>query len=381
VRVLHVQKVKGVGGSERHLFSLLPALRELGIEARMWAATTGDSKRFVQEMRDRGVEVVEVPAGVDLNPRVLRSLWVEIRSFRPELVHTHLLHGDLYGQLAAQLRRVPAICSFHGVHRFFANEPVRSAERLVGRLALRTIAISEHVRDFLIRTQLRPPGSIDVIPYGIDPRDWELTREARARGRARLGLRDDDIAVGIASRLIAGKGHELLIRAFTHARAQIPNLRLLVAGDGPLRSDIERVSRQLDPGAVLMLGFVPDIKTFMASCDIVAFPTLPTLGEGFGLAALEAMAAGRPVIATRVASLPEIVADGETGILIPPGDSLLLAAALGRLATNLTLRERLGASGRRRAFERFDLNQMVTSTLSVYRRSIESATAKFQSAT
>jgi glycosyltransferase involved in cell wall biosynthesis len=113
----------------------------------------------------------------------------------------------------------------------------------------------------------------------------------------------------------------------------------------------------------------------MAACDVVAFPTLPTLGEGFGLAALEAMAAERPVVATSVASLPEIVADGETGILVPPDDPLPLAAALARLATNRSLREHLGASGRRRAFEKFDLRDMVAATLSVYRETVPRARA------
>jgi glycosyltransferase involved in cell wall biosynthesis len=378
MRVLHVQKVKGMGGSERHLVSLLPALRGLGIEARMWAATTGDGDQFVHGLRERGVEVVQLPLGLDFNPSIFRSLWLDIRGFRPHLVHTHLLHGDLYGQPIAWLGRVPAISSFHSVHSFFKREPVRSAERLAGRLAHLTIAISEHVRDFLLRAELRAPGSIRVIPYGVDPCEWESTAEARARGRRRFRLREDDVVVGIASRLIPGKGHELLLRAFTDAHKDVPNLRLLVAGDGPLRQEIECAARRVDPDAIRVLGFVRDIQSFMASCDVVAFPTLPTLGEGFGLAALEAMAAERPVIATRVASLPEIVADGETGILVPPDDPVPLAAALALLATNRGLREQFGAAGRRRAFERFALHQMVAATLSVYREAAPRATANIE---
>jgi glycosyltransferase involved in cell wall biosynthesis len=366
-RVLHVQKVKGIGGSERHLVSLLPALCEAGIEVRMWAATTEDGEQFVGALRERGVHVTRVAAGPHLNPDVARSLWGELHRFRPNLVHTHLLHGDLYGQLVARLGRVPAVSSFHGVHSFFTREPVRSAERLAGRLAQRTIAISDHVRDFLLRSRLRPPERIRVIPYGVDPREWQLTAEERARARACLGLGDDDVAVGIASRLIPGKGHDLLLRAFVRARADVPTLCLLVAGDGPLRGEFARVSQRLDASRIRMLGFVSDVQSFMASCDILAFPTLPTLGEGFGLAALEAMAAGRPVIATGVASLPEIVADGETGILVPPNHPLPLATALTRLARNRKLREQLGASGRRRAFQMFGLGGMIASTLSVYR--------------
>jgi glycosyltransferase involved in cell wall biosynthesis len=367
MRVLHVQKVKGLGGSERHLLSLLPALHDAGVEVRMWAATTEDGDQFVGALRERGVDVTSVAAGPHLNPDLARSLWGELHRFRPNLVHTHLLHGDLYGQLVARLGRVPAVSSFHGVHSFFRREPIRSAEQLAGRLANRTIAISEHVRDFLIRSRLRAPESIRVIPYGVDPREWQLTAEERARARARLGLGDEDVAVGIASRLIPGKGHDLLLRAFVLARADVPTLCLLVAGEGPLRGEITQVSQRLDASGIRVLGFVPDIQSFMASCDILAFPTLPKLGEGFGLAALEAMAAGRPVIATRVASLPEIVADGQTGVLVPPNRPLLLATALTRLATNQKFREQLGAAGRCRAFRNFGLDRMIASTLSVYR--------------
>jgi glycosyltransferase involved in cell wall biosynthesis len=177
------------------------------------------------------------------------------------------------------------------------------------------------------------------------------------------------LAVGVASRLVPGKGHDLLLTAFAKAHEDAPALRLLIAGEGPLQDEIERASQRLRlrPGTVSVLGFVRDIQGFMASCDIVVFPTLPALGEGFGLAALEAMAAERPVIATRVASLPEVIVDGETGILLPPSDPRPLTVALTRLATSAHLRSQMGAAGRRRASKVFTLDRMVAATMSVYR--------------
>jgi glycosyltransferase involved in cell wall biosynthesis len=369
IRVLHVQKVKGVSGSERHLLSLLPGLRDAGIHVRMFAATTEDGHRFVEALRNQGVEVVQVAAGRHFSPSFGRSLWNEIRRFKPALVHTHLLHADLYGQTIALTARIPAVSSFHSSHTFFRREPVRSGERIAGQFSRRTIAISEHVRDFLVQARLRPPGSIRVIPYGIDPSEWRLPAEARSRARAEFGLRNGDVAVGVASRLVPGKGHDLLLAAFALAQADIPRLRLLIAGDGPLRQEIEGASQRLGIRSANLLGYVSDIRRFMASCDVVVFPTLPTFGEGFGLAALEAMAAERPVIATRVASLPEIVADGTTGMLVSPSDPRPLAAALSRLAGDGKLRGQLGAAGRRRANEVFGLDRMVAATLSVYRES------------
>jgi glycosyltransferase involved in cell wall biosynthesis len=369
MRVLHVQKVKGLGGSERHLASLLPGLQEAGVEIRMWAATSDDGHRFVDALSGRGVDVVHVGAGPHLNPELARSLRTEIRRFRPTLVHTHLLHGDVYGQPVARACGVPGISSFHSVHGFFTREPIRTAERLVGRLAHRTIAISQYVQDFLLRSRLRSPESVRLVPYGLDPNEWQITPAARARARETLGLHSDSVAVGVASRLIPGKGHNILLAAFANARADVPALRLLIAGDGPLRADIEVESRRLGSEVARVLGFVSDMRNFMASCDIVVFPTLPALGEGFGLAALEAMAAERPVVATRVASLPEIVVNEETGILVPPGNAGTLSAALVRLATNEDLRDRMGRSGSLRADTAFGLDRMVAATLSVYRES------------
>jgi glycosyltransferase involved in cell wall biosynthesis len=373
VRVLHVQKVKGVGGTERHLLSLLPGLRDAGIEVRMWAATTEDGYRFVEALRGHSVEVVDLQAGPDLNPILLRSLWAEIDRFNPSIVHTHLVHGDVYGQLVARMRDIPGISSFHSVHGFFRREPVRSAERVAGRFAQHTIAISQHVRDFLIDARLRSPGRIRVIPYGIDAAGWRLSIEARVAARARFGLGDRDIAVGIASRLIPGKGHDLLLSAFRSAQTDATDLRLLIAGDGALRPKIERMSEGLDAGMVRTLGFVADIRAFMGACDIIVFPTLPVLGEGFGLAVLEAMAAERPVVATKVASLGEIVADGETGILVSPSDPGQLASALARLGMDARLRKQMGIAGHRRAKEVFGLEQMIAETRSLYRESTKSA--------
>ena len=143
-------------------------------------------------------------------------------------------------------------------------------------------------------------------------------------------------------------------------------MRLLVAGDGPL-SDRSSAPGDLGLGErVRFLGFVTDVRSFMGACDALAFPTQPELSEGFGLAALEAMAAARPVIASRVGSLPEVVSDEITGLLVEPQDVAELAAALVRLAENPTLRQELGEQGLIRAREAFSLEEMVERTLAVY---------------
>jgi glycosyltransferase involved in cell wall biosynthesis len=190
---------------------------------------------------------------------------------------------------------------------------------------------------------------------------------ARRDARAALYLADGDFALGIASRLIPGKGHDVLIPAVADAARAVGAVKLLVAGDGPERAHLEQLAEECcPPGTVKFLGFVPDIAPFMHACDALAFPTLPELSEGFGLAALEAMAAGRPVIASAVGSLPEVVDDGITGRLVPPSSVPELESAILELARDRELCARLGANGAIRARTEFPLEKMVRSTLDVY---------------
>jgi glycosyltransferase involved in cell wall biosynthesis len=209
-----------------------------------------------------------------------------------------------------------------------------------------------------------------VVHYGIDASGWPLDESERLRARDQLGLNPAEVAVGIAARLIPGKGHSLVLEAVAKARREHPQVRLLAAGRGPLRVELEREAERIAPGAIAFIGFVEDVRGFMNACDVLAFPTQPALGEGFGLAALEAMATGRPVVATQVASLPELVTDGETGFLVDPGSVDELATALARLAGDGALRERLGARGQERARTTFSLERMVERTLAVYQEAL-----------
>ena len=367
MRVLHIQRVKGIGGSERHLLALLPALRDRGITVRMCVLEVGDGSRFVDELRATGVDVVVKRGGHDLNPPLFAQLVTEIRRFRPDLVHTHLVHADIYGQLAARFAGVTGVSSVHGTPAFYRREPYRAAGKLVGRLAARRIAISEHVASWLRSTGLAAPERIRVVYYGIDPEPWEASSADQTKARETFALLDTDVVVGIASRLIPGKGHDLLLEAHARARRDSPELKLLIAGDGPERARIEQAAGCAQPpGTVQVLGFLPDIPAFYAACDVVAFPTQPELSEGFGLAALEAMAATKPVIATSVGSLPEVVDDGVTGVLIPPQSVDALASALVDLARDAPRRESLGLAGEMRARRDFPLDVMVSRTIAVY---------------
>jgi glycosyltransferase involved in cell wall biosynthesis len=367
MRVLHIQKVTGIGGCERHLLDLLPGLQARKIQIRAVALTSGDGMRFVDAARGRGVEVTQFAAGPDVNPWAVVQLVRRIRRWRPDLVHTHLIHADLYGAVAATVSGLPTVSSAHSTHSFFAHPLIRPVEAAAQRRAARVIAISRWVERFLAELKLARRDRIRVVPYGIDVETWAPRRGGRERARQMFGLGRHDIAIGATSRLIPGKGHDVLLRALADASREGP-LRLLVAGDGPSRRTLERIAAELGlVDRVRFLGFIDDVRPLLHACDIFAFPTLDSLSEGFGLAALEAQAAAVPVVVSRTASLPEVVADGQTGVLVGPGSAEELALALVELARSPRRRRSMGAAGQKRARERFSLESMVEGTVSVYR--------------
>jgi glycosyltransferase involved in cell wall biosynthesis len=364
VRILHVQKVKGIGGSERHLLSLLPGLAALGETVAMVVLMPGPETRpFLDACRAANVETIEVPIGFDADPRPLHGIASAIRRFGPDVVHTHLVHADLWGQVAARRRSVPAVRTVHNVQTFSRKEPVRSAVRLSGRLARRTIAISEHVAVHLRRWSLTPTDRVEVIPYGVDLACYPATRPRRRATRASLGASETTVVFGMAARMIHGKGHGLAIDAVRGATTADRPLHLALAGDGPLRPSLERRAGG-DP-SIRFLGRLDDVVPFLEGCDALLFPTDPALGEGFGLAALEAMAEGLPVLASTAGALPEVVLDGITGRVVD-GATGAWTRTIADIAADGEARAALGRAGRDRA-AMFSIDRMVDATRGVYR--------------
>lgn len=358
MRVVHIQRAKGIGGSERHLLSLLPALRARGHEVVMIVLVVGGGERFVSRLRSRDVEVIALRMRAHGDPMLIGDLVRSLRRTRPDVCHTHLVHADVHGQLAATVLGIPAVSTLHGASQLFSREPTRTLAAASGRLAARKIAISHHLAEFAVRHRIAPEERIRVIPYGLDMTEWTLHPAAPEV---------DDVTFVVASRLIPGKGHDFLIRGFSEALKREPGLRLRIAGEGPLRDDLEQMVSSLDlSNRVEFLGFVDDVADLIRESDVVAFPTLPSCGEGFGLVALEAMALGRPVVGTTVGAIPEVVAHEETGLLVEPGDVDGLTTALLRVARDSKLRKHLGRKGRQRAEDRFGLDLMVDRTEEVY---------------
>jgi glycosyltransferase involved in cell wall biosynthesis len=344
--VLHVQKVSGISGSEAHLLSLLPLLRERGWDAAMVVLHEGEAgaAEFVDRMRSAGVPTEAWRMRFDLDPRVPARLLGR----RPHILHTHLVHADLLALPAGALRRVPVrVSTKHGFNEFRAARALAAADRAAARCAHAQIAISAGLARYLAATEGFAADAFTVVHYGIDagPEPPPPPREPRL------------VAVG---RLLPIKGFDVLFDAFARARAEVAELTLEVAGAGPLEGDL----RAAAPDGVSLLGRVAPAAPLYERNAIVV---VPSRGEGFGMVALEAAERGRAAIVSNVGGLPEIVADGETGLVVPPEDPEALAAAIVRLARRPDEVARFGAAARTRAVGQFSAEKAADGVDALYR--------------
>jgi glycosyltransferase involved in cell wall biosynthesis len=345
-RVLHVQKVAGISGSEAHLLQLLPDLRERGwdVEFLMLHEDEPGAWEFARELEARGVSLDAVRLRADVDPLAFGEVATYLSRRRPRILHTHLVHADVYGQLAGTLTRVPLrLSTKHGFNEFREGRFFAAADRGVGSLAHVHIAISQGLARYLAETEGFDESGFEIVHYGISPHD---AVEAYAGDEPRL------LCVG---RLIPIKGHLVLLRALAQARLRVPTITLDVAGRGPLEPALRSYARELGiEGAVRFLGFVSPVQRAIEDAAVVV---VPSLGEGFGMVALEAMERARPVIACAVGGLPEIVDDGKTGLVVPPADAEALADAIVALASDLGRSAEMGAAGRARALSDFTPEQ------------------------
>ena len=361
MKVVHLMKVTGVAGAEQHLLNLLPALRARGVDARFVGldVENTDADRLYAGLEQAGVPFEHVRCTLDVNPRMARDVVRVVRRNRPDLLHTHLVHADIYGATAARLSGVPFVSTRHNDDRYQLG-PFRYVDRTFASGARRLIAISDAVRRFLVAAGL-PAAKFETIHYGLDEMPSlpsELTPE-QAGVPASVPLA---LAIG---RLIPQKDHETLLRAFADVRAKQPDAMLAILGDGPLAADTHALVRELGlDGAVVLPGRL-ETRDWLERADVFVHTSR---WEGFGIVLLEAMLAGLPIVATRVSAVPEIVVNEETGSLVAPGDARALAHALNSLLADPARAKAFGAAGLKRAELDFSVGRMTEATLGVYGR-------------
>ena len=356
-----MHKLTGVGGSERHLLTLLPALRARGVDARFLGLDVpgSDAPRFYAELDHLGVPSAHVRCTADVNPRMAVDVVRAVRAQAPDLLHTHLVHADVYGATASVGLRIPFVSTRHNDDRYLLG-PFRYVDRAFALRARRLIAISDAVRRFLAAAGHAAPKLV-TVHYGLD----ELPTAPSERTPEQVGVPADvPLLLGVG-RLTEQKDHPTLLRAFARARERHPEAVLAILGIGPREAATRALVTELGlDGAVLLPGRL-EIRDWLERADVFVHSSS---WEGFGMVLLEAMLAGLPIAATRVSAVPEVVSDGETGLLVQPGDDRALATALESLLDDPERAGELGEGGRRRAREEFSVARMAERTIGVYER-------------
>jgi glycosyltransferase involved in cell wall biosynthesis len=339
----------------------------------MEVAVLCGSGELLPAFTEAGIPVHLLHARWRLDPAALGRLSGLLRDGRYDIVHSHLFRADIYGCLAVGRLGGAAgpllVSTRHNDDRFFLNPFVGIVHYLVSSRQDMIIAISDHVARFTIARGVRDAARVRRVYHGLDPEESSSLDRDGLRLRAELGVPTDAFLVGNVGRLAPQKGQRHLIGAMPMLLDRVPSAHLAIVGGGDLGPYLRDLAHEMDVAdRVHVLGPRKDVPAFMHAIDAFA---MPSIWEGFGIVLLEAMAAARPIVASRVATIPEVVEDGATGLLVAPGDALALAEALASLAHDPEQARALGAAGRRRLRERFSLQKMVADTEALYREALE----------
>ncbi len=362
------------GGGSVVVMSITRGLLERGHQ--VWVACNDDenARRFTEA----GAKVVRPPLWLrsinplDVSPFLyLTGLCLKERF---DLVATHTSKGGFLGRFAARLAGVPHIV--HHAHGFSFNKVLSprahrlfvGLERLAARAGDFIISVNDQHRRMAIELGVVEPDRICTVHNGVDVRPF-----GRADGlsaRRRLGFADSDLLIGAIGRLAPQKGFLYLMRAMPLVLAAVPAARLVMIGEGPLADELKGEARKHGVAdRVHFLGFRNDVPDLLAAFDVFA---LPSLWEGLSISLIEALAAGKPIVATDIDGNREVIEHEETGLMVPPADVPALATALGTLLTDRSLAARLAGRARRSAETRFSFDRMVEQNLAVYDRVVAS---------
>lgn len=374
MKVFHIITTINRGGAENHLRDLIDGqMRLYNVEATC-AYLKGNSY-WAQDLERIGCQVnpLQLRRYGEIRPALrLRRL---IQDFAPDIVHAHLAPAELYARVAllgGTVQKVPMLITRHNHNRFYDGRGAEFIERWVTSRAQHFIGTSESVRRHFSEKISGISERFTVIPYGIDAKPMtSVSCEQILRLRQEWGVEKDTILMGTVARLVSIKALHVLLEGFARLRKEHPGLplKLVIVGDGPLETSLRKLALELGLGrSVVWAGFRQDIPIVMNALDVFV---LTSRSEGFGLVLLEAMSASKPIICTKVGALPEIVVEGETGLMVPVENVGALTKAMAIMAQDSALRRRFGEAGFRLTAAKFSLDSMYQKTMAVYHQVLE----------
>ena len=371
-RILRIITRLAVSGVSTHV-----TLANQGLTRRGWDTLLVHGRVQPDEL-EIDLPIADVPTrrlsalGRPVNPAAdARAAWALIqivREYRPDIIHTHHSKAGVLGRSVAMLAGIPRVHTFHGhvFEGYFSprmSAAIVEAERLLASRTSRLIALGPVQRADLLGRGIGRPDLFEIVPLGLDLDRFRSND--RGAARTQLGLPSDQTAIVMIGRLVPIKRVDRLLRAFAIAHDQRADIHLYVIGDGSERMGLERQAAAAGiTDAVTFLGWRTDTESWYAAADIVA---LSSDNEGTPLTLIEAGAAGRPVVATAVGGVADVIRDGVTGLLIPVDDEPALAAALLRLIVDRDLAERFGRAAPAQV-ERFGVARLVDDLERIYRQ-------------
>jgi glycosyltransferase involved in cell wall biosynthesis len=387
LRVLRVIARLNVGGPALHTVILNDGLRQRGYDTLLVYGSVGPQEASFEELaKARGLPTVYIP---QLGRRI--SLFDDARAFAhvvgaiwrwsPDVVHTHTAKAGTLGRIAAlvyntasrRARRCAVIHTFHGhvLEGYFGplgSAVVRAIERTLARITDRIVTISVRQReDITRRFGIAPARKVATVPLGLELGSL-LKLEDRAGGRLTVPTELEDVVVGYVGRLVSIKSLDTLVRGVAIARARLPKIRLLIAGDGQERPRLEQLVGELGlTDRVEFLGWRSDLASLYRRMHVFV---LTSINEGTPVSLIEAMAAGVPVVASSVGGVPDVVDGGVTGVLVPPRQPEAVAAAIVAAIVESDRAAVMAARARQSVRERFDSARLVQETEAMYRETL-----------
>jgi glycosyltransferase involved in cell wall biosynthesis len=364
MRVLQLLSSGGVYGAEKMVVSLAKGLEQMGCHCILGVLDNlhVESSDVITFMRRQNLPVVVFPCKGKMDFNMVHKIRRCMRSHEIGLVHSHSYKTDFYGYLAARDSKSPILATSHfWTRRTKSLRLYAYIDQFMLRRFNHVVAVSDEIAGEIIASGV-PSAKVSVIDNGIDLAAFRNPTPGVGVEFRERGMR----IVGAVGRLVDQKGFDFLLRAIPRILERFPGTVFLIAGEGTERAKLEALASELGiTGQVYFMGARNDMPNVYASFDVFV---LPSLNEGMPIALIEAMATAKPVVATRVAAVPKLVIDGETGLLIEPQSPQALSDAICQLLENSVLRERLGRAARAKVEQQFSSQVMAQRYLKLYRQ-------------
>ena len=371
MRICHIITGLEMGGAEKLVLDIARKTAALGHPCAI-CVLWGDAG-LLEDRPIEDIEVIRLRRKIKWNPFLVWTLYRVLKQMMPDIVHTHLIHATLLGRLASRWASVPVIVTTeHNTSNWQAKYGfLHRVYRWTARWNTMIFAVSDAVMERMVRIGRIGEQSIQVLYNGIDVRAFDKTRKRMdKRSNSKMSP-----VIGTVGRLDPRKGHRYLLEASVEIIRQYPEASILIIGDGKMESSLKQIASSLglNERNNQFLGVQKNTSDYLESMDVFV---LPSVEEGLGIAILEAMAAGVPVVATSVGGIPEIVTHGETGLLVEPKNPKMLTDAVLDLLAHPDKADRLSQNAKIMVMKKYNIHGTVEQLMSYYQQFLEKETSQ-----